>query len=385
MKAKITITTLMLMIFSASMFAQLKVYSDGSVTIDRDTLMKGSRLTIGDAPNFQIALPTGPRENVATVSYNPPVANRYNYGLMASSYSATAMSSGRSFGVMGAAGNCTSGYNYGVLGTLLGTANGAGVYGAVNQPYGTIVSGQYAGYFQGDVRITGTATITNLNTPSDIRLKDDVRYVGDGDSRHDIHSRLMDVHVISYKLKDINQEVGDTAKADTEQDERNRKTRYGVSAQELQALFPDLVEEGQDGYLAVNYMELVPMLICSVQELQREVSRLRGESEGQHVGSDSSNDESSTHQSLLEQCALYQNTPNPSSTQTVIRYKLPSTVTDSHIYILNLQGTLLRQVPVTPSLGSVTVSLSGLEPGMYLYSLVVAGHDIDTKRMIVAE
>lgn len=370
---------------STSMFAQLKVYSDGSVTIDRDTLMAGSRLTIGEAPDFTAILPTGPRENVAMVSYTSPLTIKYNFGLMGLSSSSTAMTTGRTFGVMGAAGNCTSGYNYGVYGTLLGTANGAGVYGAVNQPYGTNVTGQYAGYFQGDVRITGTATITNVNTPSDIRLKDDVRYVGDGDNRHDIHSRLMDVHVISYKLKTLNQEVGDTAKADTGQDERNRKTRYGVSAQELQTLFPDLVEEGQDGYLAVNYMELVPMLICSVQELQREVSRLRGESEGQSVGSGSGNDESGTYQSLLEQCALYQNTPNPSSTQTVIRYKLPSTVTDAHIYILNLQGTLLRQVPITPSLGSVTVPLSGLEPGIYLYSLIVAGHEIDTKRMIVAE
>ena len=63
--------------------------------------------------------------------------------------------------------------------------------------------------------------------------------------------------------------------------EENRPTRYGVSAQELQNLFPDLVEEGQDGYLAVNYMEIIPMLICSVQELQREVSRLREGSSGQ--------------------------------------------------------------------------------------------------------
>ena len=215
MKTRRTITILMLMICSTSLFAQLKVYNDGSVTIDRDTLMDGARFTIGDIADFLKVLPSGPRENVATVSYNPPVANRYNYGLMASSKSVTAMSSGRSFGVMGAAGNCTSGYNYGIYGTLLGTANGAGVYGAVNQPYGTNVTGQYAGYFQGDVRITGTATITNVNTPSDIRLKDDVRYVGDGDNRHDIHSRLMDVHVISYKLKTLNQEVGDTAKADT--------------------------------------------------------------------------------------------------------------------------------------------------------------------------
>ena len=368
-----------------SVHAQLKVYTDGSMTLDRDTLMTGSRLTIGDAPAFTIYSQGSTHENVATVSYMPAVAVKYNIGVMGSSLSTAALSSGRSFGVMGVAGNCTSGYNYGIYGNLMGTSNGAGVYGAVNRAYGSNVPGQYAGFFQGDVRITGTATINSVNTPSDIRLKDDVRYVGDGDGRHDIHSRLMDVHVISYKLKSISNESGDTAKADPLEDDEIRKTRYGVSAQELQSLFPDLVEEGQDGYLSVNYMELVPMLICSVQELQREVSRLRGENVSQSPVSGSGNDGSSAYQSLMEQCSLYQNTPNPSSTQTVIRYKLPSTVTDAHIYILNLQGTLLRQVPVTPSLGSVTVSLSGLEPGIYLYSLIVAGHEIDTKRMIVSE
>ena len=162
MKTRNTFLFLMLMICSTSMFAQLKVYSDGSVTIDRDTLMAGSRLTIGEAPDFTAILPTGPRENDAMVSYTSPLTIKYNFGLMGLSSSSTAMTTGRTFGVMGAAGNCTSGYNYGVYGTLLGTANGAGVYGAVNQTRGTNVTGQYAGYFYGDVAITGTATINSV-------------------------------------------------------------------------------------------------------------------------------------------------------------------------------------------------------------------------------
>lgn len=375
-----------MLLCTTTVFAQLKVHTNGSVTIDRDTLMAGTRFTVGEIPSQVSNTLVGSTNNISSLFYTTPVANKYNYGVMGGSVSATALSTGRSYGVVGAAGNSTSGYNYGVFGNLLGNANGTAVYGAVNRPKGSYVNGQYAGFFVGDVSISGTATINSINTPSDIRLKDDVQYVGDGEGRHDIHSRLMDVHVISYKLKQLNQEIGDTVTAVTTDEEENRPTRYGVSAQELQNLFPDLVEEGQDGYLAVNYMELIPMLICSVQELQREVSRLREGSSGQSVGQGANEEErGGTYQSLLEQCALYQNTPNPANTQTVIRYKLPSSVTDAHIYILNLQGTLLSQVPVNPSAGSVTVSLSGLEPGIYLYSLIVAGHDIDTKRMIVAE
>lgn len=86
---------------------------------------------------------------------------------------------------------------------------------------------------------------------------------------------------------------------------------------------------------------------------------------------------------MLRQCALYQNTPNPAAGQTVIRYKIPSTATDAHIYILNLQGTLIRQVPVSPSQDTVTISCSDLDAGMYFYSLVVAGQEVDSKKMIV--
>ena len=384
MKTRKTFLILMLMIYSTSIHAQFKVYSDGSVTIDRDTLMGNVRLTVGDVPASIKTSVVDTMKNIGTFSYIVPITNKYNYGLVGCA-SSTSVISGRSFGVMGIAGNNTTGYNYGVYGTLSGMNNGAAVYGTTSGTTGSNVSGKYAGYFKGDVVVEGRLYANSVITPSDIRLKDDIKYIGEGEGRQDIHSRLMDVHVISYKLKDINNEVGDTVTAvKTEQDE-DRPTLYGVSAQELQTLFPDLVVERQDGYLAVNYMELIPMLICSVQELQREVNRLRGEKDSQSMAQNSGKEGNSTYQSLLDQCALYQNTPNPSNTQTVIRYKLPSTVTDAHIYILNLQGTLLRQVPITPTLGSVTVSLSGLEPGIYLYSLIVAGHEIDTKRMIVSK
>jgi hypothetical protein len=36
-----------------------------------------------------------------------------------------------------------------------------------------------------------------------------------------------------------------------------------------------LVSEGQDGYLSVNYIELVPVLIRCIQELKQEVDELK--------------------------------------------------------------------------------------------------------------
>ena len=370
-----------LTIFSLGTSAQLKVYNDGSMTLDRDTLNVGTRFTVGQTVSLPTNLIGLSSNNMGILSHIVAQANKYNYGVAGSAVSST-ITTGRSFGVYGVAGNCTSGYNYGVAGTLFGTANGAAVFGSIMKPTGSLIPGKYAGYFDVDVVVSGTATITSLNTPSDIRIKENIEYVGNNEGRADIHSRMMDVHVISYNLKKSAPETDDTVTT-TVEDDRPSKTFYGVSAQELRELFPDLVEEGQDGYLAVNYIELIPMLICSVQELSGEVDRLRKELDAKE---DAQHDNGDTENSnLLRECALYQNTPNPSSSQTVIRYELPSTATNAYIYILNLQGTLIKQIPINPAVGSVTVSCSDIDAGMYFYSLVVSGQEVDTKKMIIGK
>ena len=50
--------------------------------------------------------------------------------------------------------------------------------------------------------------------------------------------------------------------------------RFGVIAQDLQKLFPELVSENQQGYLAVNYTELIPFLIEAIKEQQKLIDQL---------------------------------------------------------------------------------------------------------------
>ena len=52
------------------------------------------------------------------------------------------------------------------------------------------------------------------------------------------------------------------------------RERYGVVAQELQTVAPQFVHTCDDGTLGVNYVELVPLLIASVQRLKKQVERL---------------------------------------------------------------------------------------------------------------
>lgn len=51
-------------------------------------------------------------------------------------------------------------------------------------------------------------------------------------------------------------------------------SEYGVIAQEIQAEFPELVEEDNQGYLRVDYRGLIPVLLESVKTLNARVEAL---------------------------------------------------------------------------------------------------------------
>jgi len=50
---------------------------------------------------------------------------------------------------------------------------------------------------------------------------------------------------------------------------------YGVIAQEVQKIMPEVVDE-KNGWLMVNYNKLIPLLIESIKELSEEVEKLKG-------------------------------------------------------------------------------------------------------------
>ena len=49
---------------SLGISAQLKVYSDGSMTLDRDTSFTGSRFTVGNIPTIVSNIPIASPENI---------------------------------------------------------------------------------------------------------------------------------------------------------------------------------------------------------------------------------------------------------------------------------------------------------------------------------
>ncbi|CAI8355461.1 MAG: Uncharacterised protein [Owenweeksia sp. TMED14] len=45
--------------------------------------------------------------------------------------------------------------------------------------------------------------------------------------------------------------------------------QIGFIAQELREVYPEMVHEDEDGYLSVNYMQVVPVLVEAIKEQQK--------------------------------------------------------------------------------------------------------------------
>jgi hypothetical protein len=83
---------------------------------------------------------------------------------------------------------------------------------------------------------------------------------------------------------------------------------------------------------------------------------------------------------------LFQNIPNPFTYDTEIKYFIPDGTINSELYIFTLQGTLLKNIKIdVTGLDSSIISGSEFQPGMYVYTLVIDGKEVDTKRMILTK
>ena len=378
-------------------FAQLKVTSEGQVCVVRGTPCGNSLLTVGNmsAANF------GNIGTCSLMSFSSATGGIKSFSSLSIATSNT-LNNASTIGVMGAAANGYSGRLYGVLGCIPSSKVGAGIYGTTGTSgslYGKLLSGTYAGYFEGATYVDGTLTATEVITPSDIRLKENVISVTEEEEKSggSTLENLMGMNVIRYTYKpktytaDKDGELlicGDKSSISQAEEAAKQEIRrmaeqqhYGLSAQELQKIYPNLVRESQDGTLGVNYVELVPILIRSIQELKQELEVLEGK--GSRLTRSSFNEDRDQLTEDVTGNVLYQNTPNPFKGQTTIRFSLADDAQDASICIFDMSGKMLRKVPVSPEMTSISIDGYELSEGLYLYSLVVNGREIDTKKMII--
>ena len=157
----------------------------------------------------------------------------------------------------------------------------------------------------------------------------------------------------------------------------------------MQAVLPQLVHTDNSGYMYVDYIGLIPILVQSINELKAELAAVKGEKQDEGITTPMLQAAQSSQNEIeasLSAAKLYQNAPNPWSSETVIRYNLPQSVASACIYIYDMQGLQLKSIPAQGRGESqVTLTARDLKAGMYLYALVADGQLIDSKQMILTQ
>lgn len=181
-----------------------------------------------------------------------------------------------------------------------------------------------------------------------------------------------------------------------EEDQLSKKEpRFGLVAQEVQKIFPELVSEDSEGMFSVDYIGLIPIMIEGMKEQQTMIEKLQDELQlikdnkadlTLRSSANAGNTNINAPGSYFTGAELYQNTPNPFDERTEIRFSVPNEVSSARLIIHDMSGVQkLQRIVSERGSGSVVISGSELNPGMYLYSLICDGNIVDTKRMILTK
>jgi hypothetical protein len=83
---------------------------------------------------------------------------------------------------------------------------------------------------------------------------------------------------------------------------------------------------------------------------------------------------------------LSQNSPNPFTNETIIKYQVPATVSDASMVVYDIVGKKIVTYPLSVNgESSLKITSGDLAPGTYIYSIVGDGKVMESRRMIVSE
>jgi Chaperone of endosialidase len=143
---------------------------------------------------------------------------------------------------------------------------------------GSYITAQFTG---GNARFYGYLEATAFNIVSDIRLKKNVRKMSSG------LPLIMQLQAITYDYKTEKEDsIINSLSAIKGTDEKEKKSisdlkttlekkktnsmnQIGFSAQDVQAILPQVVNQNETGHLSVNYTALVPVLVEALKEQQK--------------------------------------------------------------------------------------------------------------------
>ena len=373
---KKTITLILAMFMVVSVSAQLKVKSNGNVKAERVHISERDSLSWNGDYSLFCDLYGDTLAN-ATAIYGRVDAN------------VTPVSGATNvIGIRGEATGCT--YTYGVKGSAIGGAAygvygllppvnygvnyGAAIYGTTNTSP-IVLDSSWAGYFDGMVKITNGLWVTGYGIHGTLYSRSapdnsfsTANQVFGETNENDVSDKLSTLQLGTFHetLIDNNVTRNETEYSSVEKHsapETDTRLHYGLSAEQLEETFPDLVTEDKDGNKYINYVEMVPILVQAINELSAKVEALEAER-----GNSKAIKAKSAHVDIADNVNL----------------TIPNKAQKIQLNIYDLSGKMVRATDVNES-GDIGLSAytKGLPAGTYAYSLIVDGKKQKARKIMV--
>ena len=353
--------TLLLLFAVSYSYGQIKVVTTGDVGIGTSTLVTGSKLTLNGKLSISNA---GPRfisgsddiEQI-TMSNNTTITNSRAFFIM----------KGNTGNV-----NTTGELVVGAGNRINFRSNTGPGNSGTNQMF--LQANGDLELLNGDAFKTGGGMWSSL---SDKRLKNSIKNYNKG------LDEIMQIRPVTFEY---NNKVDKKA---------NKTTYVGIVAQEVQKVAPEMVKPHtiftdadatvSEEYLSVNANDFIYMLINATQEQQELIEDLKAEIEDlKEIITNGEGDQSVVLQGKGD-AFLSQNSPNPYSDVTQIKYELPESAQYAEVQFYNMAGQLIKTVEVTDRTGTIEVSANELPSGTYTYSLIIDNARVATKKMIYSK
>jgi|GEM_PF-5742073 len=237
------------------------------------------------------------------------------------------------------------------------------------------------------LEVNGDACISgSLSVASDRRFKKDI-------------NKLKNPMDLLEGLNGMSYEYNQTAFPEKE---FTKGKTIGFIAQDFEKDLPELIRKDGEGYYAVNYLGVIPILVEAMKDLNTENETLKatndnlanelaelktlvnGLIQAQDANNNAKTIEQSLNNSINSKNVLFQNSPNPSDGNTQITYEVKAG-TNVNIVITDTNGAEMTRFDNLP-IGKQSVDLNGnFNNGIYLYTLYVDGVEVDTKRLVISK
>lgn len=171
-------------------------------------------------------------------------------------------------------------------------------------------------------------------------------------------------------------------------EEESKRKRIGLIAQEVEKIVPEVVSTTPNGYKAIAYQELVPLLIEGIKEQQVQIEILKEQLAQVSSGGSVENRQGDpvNIETQFAKPQLFQNSPNPFNSETRVSFYIPKTVKSASLYIFNTEGKKNKTMQIDArGNGYVKIAANELSKGMYFYSLILDEKVFDSKTMLITE